>query len=264
MRRCWQTPRAQVDHVDDWLMTYADVITLLLCFFALFLSLSVAALKKAPKEPEIQTISSPLIEAPPEEVDFFDRPSFSPTATGVEPEMEQKEISSEQIVAVQMPLDSLLEIVERLKKQGPAAYEPKGERIQTIEMDSATFFASGAAILSETGKNVLKDVASRIKADTFKDYQITVEGHTDDQPINTSQFPSNWELSTARAAAVVHFFLDQGIEAQRLRAAGYADSFPKAPNRDEEGQAIPSHQAQNRRVVIKLEKIDKPKPPVAP
>jgi len=56
---------------------------------------------------------------------------------------------------------------------------------------------------------------------------------------------------------VVHYFLEQGIPARKLRAAGYADSFPKAPNRDANGNPIPEHQAQNRRVVIKLEKIDK-------
>jgi chemotaxis protein MotB len=55
----------------------------------------------------------------------------------------------------------------------------------------------------------------------------------------------------------VHFFLDQGIPAERLRAAGYADTFPKVPNRDANGNPIPANQAQNRRVVIKLEKVDK-------
>ena len=77
-----------------------------------------------------------------------------------------------------------------------------------------------------------------------------------DAPISTAQFPSNWELSTARASAVVHYFLDQGIPAQELRAAGYADTFPKAPNRDAAGHPLPENQAQNRRVVIALEKID--------
>ena len=94
-----------------------------------------------------------------------------------------------------------------------------------------------------------------LKAEKFRDYQITIEGHTDDAPISTAQFPSNWELSTARASAVVHYFLEQGIAAQKLRAAGYADTFPVAPNRDSAGKPIPENQARNRRVVIKLEKI---------
>ena len=69
----------------------------------------------------------------------------------------------------------------------------------------------------------------KISSDKYKGYQVTVEGHTDDSPIRTRRFPSNWELSTARAAAVVHFLLQQGIPAQKLRAAGYADTFPVSP-----------------------------------
>ena len=150
------------------------------------------------------------------------------------------------------------DIVDRLKSQGPATIEQKGDRITTFEANSAAFFASGSATLSEAGKAVLRDVAVNIKSDKFRDYHITVEGHTDDSPISTAQFPSNWELSTARASAVVHFFLRaRCIPAQRLRTAGYADTFPKAPNRDAHGNAIPANQALNRRVVIKLEKIDK-------
>ena len=92
----------------------------------------------------------------------------------------------------------------------------------------------------------------------FKDYQVTVEGHTDNIPIKTPQFPSKWELSTARASAVRAVFpAAKSVPAQRLRAAGYADTFPKAPNRDASGKAIPANQALNRRVVIKLEKIDR-------
>ncbi|HKX08832.1 MAG TPA: OmpA family protein, partial [Stellaceae bacterium] len=147
-------------------------------------------------------------------------------------------------------------ILEPLQAKGTAEVEQKGDRLTTVNMSSATFFPSGSATISADGQGVLADVAQRLKSDELRDYLITVEGHTDDAPISTPQFPSNWELSTARAAAVVHFFLDQGIPAQKLRAAGYADTFPKLPNRDAFGHAIPENQAQNRRVVIKLEKID--------
>jgi len=152
---------------------------------------------------------------------------------------------------------SLSQIADNLKAQGPANFEQKGDRITTLEVSSAAFFDSGSAVLSNSGKSILRDVAANLKSDKFKDYRITVEGHTDDSPIHTAQFPSNWELSTARAAAVVHFFLDQGISAEKLRAAGYADTFPKAPNRDANGNPISANRAQNRRVVIKLEKIVK-------
>jgi chemotaxis protein MotB len=96
----------------------------------------------------------------------------------------------------------------------------------------------------------------QLKSANFQDYSITVEGHTDDVPIETNLFPSNWELSTARAASVVRALVANGIPAAKLRAAGYADIMPKAPNRDGAGRPIPENQAQNRRVVIKLEKIE--------
>jgi chemotaxis protein MotB len=168
---------------------------------------------------------------------------------------EVSEVPSQTVVDVRPFAQS--EIVDLLKSQGRADIVQKGDRITTLEISSAAFFDSGSAALSKAGESILMDVTTDLKSDRLKDYQITVEGHTDDSPINTPRFPSNWELSTARASAVVHFFLDEGIPARKLRAAGYADTFPKAPNRDANGNAIPENQTQNRRVVIKMEKIDK-------
>ena len=113
-----------------------------------------------------------------------------------------------------------------------------GDRITTLEMSSSAFFGSGSGTLSDGGKSILRGVAVDLKSDQYQGYQIVVEGHTDDSPIATAQFSSNWELSTARAAAVVHFLLDQGIAAQKLRAVGYADTQPKVPNRDAAGNAV--------------------------
>ena len=134
--------------------------------------------------------------------------------------------------------------------------ERDGEHVTTFSFDSTAFFGSGSATLSSSGEVILRDVVADLKSEKFKDYLVTVEGHTDDAPIGTSEFPSNWELSTARAAAVVRFFLDRGIPARRLRAAGYADTFPLVPNRDANGKAILENQAKNRRVVIALEKVE--------
>ncbi len=264
-----QGKRKKVSHADDWLMTYADMITLLLCFFVLFVSLSISQKKNAPKVEMVQKVVLPVqeqehIEANPAlpGADEVIKPEVSdpvkeektekpdPTEPGVETVVDK---TSEQVPSPA----SLPEIVDNLKSRGPAGFEQKGDRITSLEISSAAFFDVGSAILSPAGKEILHDVAANIKAEKFKDYLVTVEGHTDDTPINTSLFPSNWELSTARAAAVVRFFLDEGVPAQKLRAAGYADTFPKVSNRDANGRAIPENQAQNRRVVIKLEKIEK-------
>ena len=279
MRSRWQTERAASLHVDDWLMTYADMITLLLCFFAIFLTVTVPK-KAVPQKTELaRTIVVPAEPAHFLEGDLpfhglprADRPTedYVPAAAvATKPEplaapTQTAQIKPEAPPPPPTPMAALdtsdiipPAILEPLKARGNAEIEQKGDRITTVEMSSATFFASGSATLSKSGEAVLQDVAQRLKSDELRGYLITVEGHTDDAPISTAQFPSNWELSTARASAVVHYFLDQGIPAQKLRAAGYADTFPKAPNRDAAGHPLPENQAQNRRVVIALEKIDR-------
>lgn len=278
MRRRWQAERDTNRHVDDWLMTYADMITLLLCLFAIFLSISVAK-KPVPQRVEIQQSAPPAVPAP----DFLegnlpfhgleraDRPTAdavpeAPAAGDAPPAQTAAAPGKAEAPAADAPPAKTTQdappvappaIVPAAQPQAAADPEQRGDRITSLDMSSAAFFDSGSATVTKSGEAILRDVAVTLKSDRFKEYQITVEGHTDDAPINTPQFPSNWELSTARAAAVVHFFLDQGVPARKLRAAGYADTFPKAPNRDANGNAIPENQAQNRRVVIKLEKIDK-------
>ena len=76
------------------------------------------------------------------------------------------------------------------------------------------------------------------------EYYASIEGHTDNSPISTARFPSNWELSSARANSVARYLIEQGVNAQRLRTIGYADTKPKVDNNSEEGRAV------NRRVSI--------------
>jgi len=230
-----QSKSKKVSHADDWLMTYADMITLLLCFFVLFASAAISQKKNAPKVHVVQKEEKAQRSEPLE-------PRVQATCDKT---------------FEQLPLPDFVPVfVDNLKSQSAANLEQNGDRITSFEISSAAFFDSGSATLSPAGKVILQEVAAKLKAEKFQDYGVTVEGHTDDAPISTSLFPSNWELSTARAAAVVRFFLDEGIPAHKLRAAGYADTFPKLPNRDANGAAIPENQAQNRRVVIKLEKIE--------
>ena len=80
------------------------------------------------------------------------------------------------------------------------------------------------------------------------DYRITIRGHTDDLDIDTVQFPSNWELSAVRATTVLRYFIQQGIDLERMSATGYADFFPLVPNDTVENRA------RNRRVEFVLEK----------
>jgi chemotaxis protein MotB len=282
MKRAWATRREQVTHADDWLMTYADMITLLFCLFAVLLSLALHQKITLPKSeaPQQKAAAPEPVVPPPARAPVMSVEKLSdvlrndPAFHGLPPAEPLEESTAEPIDAKPVvappappPVMEAVQTMQPAEVFGPPMPEPaaepnvakdKGDRITILEMNSAAFFGSGSATLSEPGKVILRNVAVNLQADDrFKDYQITVEGHTDDSPISTPQFPSNWELSTARASAVVHYFLDQGIPAVRLRAAGYADTFPVAPNRDANSNAIPANQAQNRRVVIKLEKIEK-------
>jgi flagellar motor protein MotB len=257
--------RTPARHTDDWLMTYADMITLLLCFFVIMLFIAHArqqpivapvplpATTQAPAIIE-QPLQVPPILPPGNAMDDFqgNLPFHDYSEPEIEIESAPAPTPKEQVAATVVP--ATITPTQSAGNSDPAL---KGDRITTLEMNSTAFFDPGLAVISLTGRVILSELAARLQSDIYKDYLITVEGHTDDAPITTTAYPSNWELSTARAAAVVRAFIEQGIPPQRLRAAGYADTFPKLPNRDATGKPIPGHQAQNRRVVIKLEKIDK-------
>jgi chemotaxis protein MotB len=112
--------------------------------------------------------------------------------------------------------------------------------IVTVHLESEILFASGESDLSKRGKEVLARVGDVLKP--LKDKQILVGGHTDDASIHTARFPSNWELSTARAVNVVHFLADNaGVDPAKLTAAGYSQYHPRSTDR-----------AQNRRIEILL------------
>ena len=123
----------------------------------------------------------------------------------------------------------------------------------TLEIPAKAFFKSGSAQLRPQAIAILSKILSTISAPRYNVFRFEVQGHTDDEKINTPLFPSNWELSAARAAAVVRFFIENNMNPARLRAVGMADIQPKYPNRDSYGQAIKHNQERNRRVVIRLE-----------
>ncbi len=118
-----------------------------------------------------------------------------------------------------------------------------------IEYPTDILFESGSAVLSSTGKQVLKEFSSVLEQDAFKGRTISFEGHTDNVPIIgalASQYPTNWELSLARAASAVRFVVDQGVAAERVRAVGYGSSRPLTSNDTDEGRSA------NRRIEVNL------------
>jgi chemotaxis protein MotB len=112
----------------------------------------------------------------------------------------------------------------------------------TIRLPEKVLFKPGSAVIVKTGKVTLRKVASAMKGVTGRVFYVA--GNTDNKPIKTRQFPSNWELSTARAVAVVHFFQAEGVDPRSLGAAGYGQYHPLASNDTADGRA------KNRRIDI--------------
>lgn len=111
-----------------------------------------------------------------------------------------------------------------------------------VNLGSDVLFPSGSAKLSNTGLEALREVTNQLKSIPGKRYQI--EGHTDNVPISTALFPSNWELASLRAINVTRFMIDAGMPAERVSAASFGDTTPRQSNDTTEGKAA------NRRIAI--------------
>jgi chemotaxis protein MotB len=110
-----------------------------------------------------------------------------------------------------------------------------------LDINASALFALGEAALSDVAQKTLADVAAVL---VEGDQPIEVEGHTDNLPISTTTYPSNWELSSARASSVVRLFIQQGVAAKRLTVVGSADNHPVLSNDTPDGRA------RNRRITV--------------
>jgi chemotaxis protein MotB len=115
----------------------------------------------------------------------------------------------------------------------------------TLQLRNDVLFDSGKVSIKKSGKDALREVAGILVS--FEDRKLQVAGHTDNVPISTAQFPSNWELSTARAIQVVKFLVNEGVKPELLSAAGYGEHDPVASNETKDGRA------KNRRIEIVLQ-----------
>ncbi|MCA1791878.1 MAG: OmpA family protein, partial [Thioalkalivibrio sp.] len=118
-----------------------------------------------------------------------------------------------------------------------------------LEVGNDILFPSGAADLADGGRSLLAELSNALSDDRLK---ISVEGHTDDVPISTARFPSNWELSSIRAITVARELIALGVPQQQLRVTGYADTHPRATNDSATNRAL------NRRVSLVLEVAEDP------
>lgn len=201
------------DSSSSWLVTYSDAITLLLAFFVMILSVS--DLNQGKVEALKEGLSEMMTgESPPT--------PFTDIKKGLEQLIEQ----------------------QGLQEQVSVTLDAKGVK---IEFANVALYTSGSADIKASALPALKDVTRVIRETSHKTHMVEVEGHTDDLPIHTDKYPSNWELSSVRATNVVKYLLEQGIEKERLKASGYADSRPKD---NIQQHSIDQQRQANRRVVV--------------
>jgi chemotaxis protein MotB len=254
-----QAPEEPENH-ERWLVSYADFITLLFAFFVVMYSISsvnegkyrvlsetlnsafsdprqpVATARRTTNPLQIGEVTRPLPASdepivpkiPPASPDLVDVQG----GKAAEEENQLKNVA-DQIERVLAPFiqDDLIEV------------KREGSWIE-VEMKSGLLFPSGSSNLSPEGIPMLEKMADIFKAIPNA---IHVEGHTDNKPINTREYPSNWELSAARAASVVHQLARDGIGPERMAAIAYGEHHPIGSNDTDDGRY------KNRRVTLILQ-----------
>lgn len=236
------------DDQEIWLLSYSDLVTLLFSLFVMLTAITAvkdqlppspppeppAAVMEAPEPPAPPSLAPPSLPEP--------LPAPSPIAprNNDEPRLRADEI------AVEAPEPLSERWLRRLATLGAPAgvtVQVRDDRIG-IDIGAAILFPAGQAELSDDGRRLL---AKLIPALTAAPGDIMVEGHADPAPIlGGGRYPSNWELSAARAAAVVRALIALGLPPERLAAVGYADTKPLTMKTD------PESLARNRRVTLSL------------
>lgn len=244
--------RAEHDNHERWMVSYADFITLLFAFFVVMYGIS------SVNEGKYKVFSVAVnrafgangkagegggIQLTEQEI-FFK--SLVDRRNARLAEMQRKQNERMQNLA-----NNLNATLAAFVKNGQMNVSQTGRGVE-LEINASALFNQGEADIQPEARKTLADAA---KVLTGNDYAIEVEGHTDNLPISTAKFPSNWELSSARASSVVRLFIEQGIVSKRLKAVGAADNFPVVPNDTPEGRA------RNRRVTIT---VLTPEPEVEP
>jgi chemotaxis protein MotB len=226
---------------DRWLVSYADFITLLFAFFVVMYAISTL------NEGKYRVLSDALVMAfRNDRVVTAQSTGMAPinrtTATPLQPLRPRivDPLRKEQERKLLDLAGKIKDALEPLVKTGQVRLTQLPRGI-AVEISASVLFAPGQANLQPESISALQAVAQVLTATTDT---IQVEGHTDNVPIASAQFPSNWELASARASSVVRLFVSSGVPPARLTASGYADNRPVESNDTLEGRA------RNRRVTL--------------
>lgn len=241
---------------DRWMMSYADFVTLLFAFFVVMYAIS------SVNEGKYRVLSDSLIRAfNPDPRTLNPDPNAEPGTNGGNVTAIDPSLLAPVIRPIQMPLqqDSLPQTAWQMEmlEQAAAKIEQglhglvarkivsvdRRENSVAVDINSELLFAIGSSQLLPEAERILQRIGDVLKS---RPYYIEVEGFTDNIPIRTEVFPSNWELSAARAASVVHLFTRRGVPPERMVAVGYGQYRPKVSNDSEAGRRA------NRRVVVNI------------
>ena len=203
----------------NWLISYADMMTLLWGFFVILNAYSVPS--KAMMEKIKESTSK---------------------AMGGEYKKPFSEIT-----------DELKKIFSEVNLGKDAQIETLADGVR-VTLKAGTVFDSGSSVLPEKAKEILTKISVVLK-NQDKNFRILVEGHTDDVPMKNSLIASNWELSSNRASTVVRFFEEQGVRHEALRPIGFADVEPLVDTKVLTEDELTSARSQNRRIVIRLQRL---------
>jgi chemotaxis protein MotB len=233
-------PEEHANH-ERWLVSYADFITLLFAFFVVMFAVSQVDSKKMGRFTESfnEALEWQVLNGEGRGLMVGHKPpSDNAASQGLAAPVQARHDYSTEKEAIQKGLAQKASSIPELA--GLTVLEIRGELV--LRLPERLMFDIGEAAMNPGGKTALEAIADELRA---RPVRIRIEGHTDGASIRTSKYPSNWELSTARAMAVVAMLLEsKKIEPFRLAAAGYGEHHPIASNDSPEGRA------QNRRVDI--------------
>jgi chemotaxis protein MotB len=217
---------------ETWLTSYADLMTLVACFFILMVAFA--------------NFEDPAFQAKAQEFSQY----FNRSEPIVVDKSVNKNIQLEKPTSTKNDKENILSSKVKTDQLSQVNNIPKNDNYKVKYTASVIFEPGKIQLTKEVQSSV--DVLIDLIKEKSEAYYVLVEGHTDDTDIKSVKYPSNWELSAARAAKIIKKFEQSGINKSRLVAIAYGNSNPMYPNRDKFDQPIKKNQRLNRRVVIKV------------